>query len=86
MLNTMGVEPSRAALRKIMTGAQSAGLLAGDAAEMTERFFALLWGNLMTGLLLRVAEPPTAREIAKRAHAAAEALLQLYGSQASPSR
>jgi AcrR family transcriptional regulator len=86
MLNTMGVETSRAAVRLIMTGAQAAGLLGGDTAEMAEQFIGLLWGNLMTKLLLRVAEPPNSREIARRAHAATAALLQLYGSQASPSR
>lgn len=78
VLNTMGLETSRAALRAIMTGAQSAGLLGGDTTEMVDQFFGLLWGNLMTKLLLRVAEAPGAREIAKRAHAAVVAFLQLH--------
>jgi AcrR family transcriptional regulator len=77
-LNAIGVETSRAALREIMNRAQSAGLLGGDPAEMAEQFTGLLWGNLMTKLLLRVAEQPSAREIAKRAHAATAAFLQLY--------
>src|SRR3954447_16152035 len=45
-LNSIGVETGRAALREIMTRAQSAGLLGGDAAEMAEHLAGLLWGNL----------------------------------------
>jgi AcrR family transcriptional regulator len=85
-LNAIGVETSRAALREIMTHAKSAGVLGGDAAEMAEQFAGLLWGNLMTRLLLRVAERPSPREIARRAQAATTALLQLHGRQATPSR
>jgi hypothetical protein len=53
---------------------------------MAEQFAGLLWGNLMTRLLLRVAERPSPREIARRAQAATTALLQLHGRQATPSR
>jgi AcrR family transcriptional regulator len=77
-LNSLGVEPSRAALREMMSRARAAGLLDGDPAEMAEHFVGLLWGNLMTGLLLRTAERPTPREIARRASGAAAGLLQLY--------
>lgn len=77
-LNTLGVEPSRTALRELMNRARSAGLLNGEPAEMAEQFVGLLWGNLMTGLLLRTAERPTPREIEHRAKAAAAGLLQLY--------
>jgi AcrR family transcriptional regulator len=77
-LNAIGVEPSRAALREIMTRARSAGLVNGDPAEMAEHFVGLLWGNLMTGLLLRTADRPTPRAIARRAGDAVAALLQLY--------
>ena len=85
-LNSTGVETSRAALREIMTRARSAGLLGGEIAEMAEQFAGLLWGNLITGLLLRVAERPSSREIARRADAATAALLQLYGNHTSASR
>jgi AcrR family transcriptional regulator len=78
VLDTIGSETSRAALREMMSRARSAGLLGGEPAEMAEHFVGLLWGSLMTGLLLRVAERPSAREIARRARAAAAALLQLY--------
>jgi AcrR family transcriptional regulator len=77
-LNSIGVETSRAALREIMTRAQSAGLLSGHPAEMAEHFAGLLWGNLMTSLLLRVADRPSPREITRRARDAAAAFLQLY--------
>jgi hypothetical protein len=77
-LNSLGVEPSRAALRELMNRARSAGLLSGEPAEMAERFVGLLWGNLMTALLLRTAERPTPREITRRATEAAAGLLQLY--------
>jgi len=77
-LNSIGVETSRAALREIMKRAQSAGLASGDAAEMDEQFSGLLWGSLMTRLLLRVADRPAPREIARRARDAAAAFLQLH--------
>lgn len=85
-LDANGVETSRAAIREIMTRARSAGLLDGEVAEMTDQFFGLLWGNLMTRLLLGVAERPGPREIARRAEAATATLLQLHGRHASSSR
>ena len=45
---------------------------------MAERFSALLWGDLMTSLLLRVADPPDPEEIARRATGATAALLRLH--------
>jgi AcrR family transcriptional regulator len=77
-LNSLGVETSRAALREVMTGARSAGLLSGDPAEMTERFAGLLWGNLKVSLLLRVTERPSPREMARRARDATAAFLKVY--------
>ena len=77
-LNSLGVEPSRAALREMMSRVRTAGLLDGDPAEMAEHFVGLLWGNLMTGLLLRTADRPTPREIARRASEAAAGLLRLF--------
>jgi len=77
-LDSIGGETSRAALRAIMTRAQSSGLLSGQPAEMAEHFAGLLWGNLMVSLLLRVADRPSPREITRRARAAAAAFLQLY--------
>src|SRR5260221_14424527 len=77
-LNSTGREASRAALRKIMAGAQASGLLTGRPAELAEQFAGLLWGHLMVSLLLGVAERPAPREIAGRARDAAAAFLQLH--------
>lgn len=77
-LDSIGREASRAALRKIMAQAQASGLLKGRPAELAEQFSGLLWGNLMTSLLLGVAERPSPREIAGRARDAAAAFLQLH--------
>jgi AcrR family transcriptional regulator len=77
-LDSIGREASRAALRQIMTQAQTAGLLDGRPADLAERFGGLLWGNLMISLLLGVAERPTSREIAARARDATAAFLKLH--------
>jgi AcrR family transcriptional regulator len=77
-LDSLGGETSRAALREIMTRAQSFGLVSGHPAEMAERFAGLLWGNLMVALLLRIADRPNSREITRRARDAAAAFLRLY--------
>src|SRR5260221_3442117 len=42
-LNSTGREASRAALRKIMAGAQASGLLTGRPAELAEQFAGRLW-------------------------------------------
>lgn len=77
-LNSIGREASRAALRKIMSEALSAGLLSGRPAELAEQFAGLLWRDLMVSLLLGVAETPTPHEITKRASDAAAAFLLLH--------
>jgi AcrR family transcriptional regulator len=77
-LDTIGRETTRAALREILTQARSAGLLEGDSSEMAEQFAGLLWGNLIVSLLLRVADPPSPREIKRRARNATAAFLLLY--------
>jgi AcrR family transcriptional regulator len=77
-LDSIGGEASRGALREIMTRAQRTGILSGDPLEMAEHFAGLLWGNLMVGLLLRVADRPNPREFARRARNAAAAFLRLY--------
>lgn len=77
-LDSTGREASRAALREIMGKAQEFGLLDGQPAELAERFAALLWGNLMVSLLLGVAERPSSRALAARAHDASAAFLRLH--------
>jgi AcrR family transcriptional regulator len=79
-LDSIAGETTRAALKAIMTKAQSSRLLSGQPAEMTERFAALLWGNLLVGLLLRVATQPNPTEITRRARDATAAFLRLYPS------
>ena len=77
-LDSIGREASRAALRAMMAQAQACGLLDGRPAELADQFGSLLMGDLMLSLLLGVAKRPSAREIAKRARAAAAAFLQLH--------
>lgn len=83
-LNVAGREASRNALREILARAQSQGLIgAGDLAEPVQQFFALLWGDLILTLLLRVGRMPDSREISRRAESAATAFLRLNGGPAS---
>jgi len=77
-LDFYGRRTVRAALTAITTRARDHGLLDGDPAEMAERFSALLWGDLMVSLLLRVVEPPDPDEVARRATRATAELLRRY--------
>ncbi len=77
-LDSIARKPTRNALREIMANAKSAGLLAGDPDAMTEKFLGLLWGDLMTGLLLQAADRPSPAEIARRARDTTTAFLQIY--------
>ena len=77
-LDQIGREAGRSALRTVLSQARAAKLVDGDPAEMAERFAALLWGDLMLNLLMRIEQQPTEREMRRRARAAAAALLELY--------
>jgi hypothetical protein len=77
-LDACGREASRAALRKIIVAAQSSGLLKGRNEELAVEFFALLFGDLMMNLLLRVTQRPTPREMTARAQGAVERFLVLH--------
>lgn len=77
-LETIARRPTREALRAIMANAKSAGLLAGDPDAMSEKFMGLLWGDLMTGLLLQVTDRPNANEIARRGRDTTAAFLRIY--------
>ena len=77
-LDSIARKPTRDALRAIMANAKSAGLVVGDPDTMTEKFLGLLWGDLMTGLLLQVADRPSAAEIARRTRDTTTAFLQIY--------
>ena len=75
---THGRKTGHAALAAIMTKAQANGVLDGRPPDMVEQFAGLLWGDLMTSLLLRVGDPPTPEEITRRAERAAAAFLLLH--------
>lgn len=62
-----------------MARARSAGLLTGATAEMASRFFALLVGDLSLTLLLGLVAAPSRSEIERRARAATDDFLALYG-------
>jgi AcrR family transcriptional regulator len=78
VLESQGRQANRAPLRQILEAASSSGLLRGDPAQLVERFIALLWGDLLMALLLRIAARPGPAEFKRRARAAVIALLQLY--------
>jgi AcrR family transcriptional regulator len=81
MLNELGIEPSRSAMRELMRRAHEAKLVGGEVAEMAEHFIGLLWGNRMLSMLLQVAERPSAQEAVRRAEAASAAFLRAYPAQ-----
>jgi AcrR family transcriptional regulator len=79
-LDSAGREASRAALAHTLAQAQSDRLIgAGDPAHMAIDFFALLWGDLLVQLLLRVSDPPSQREMEGKARQATEKFFKLYG-------
>jgi AcrR family transcriptional regulator len=70
---------ARASLAGTLAQAQADRLVgAGDPATMAVDFFALLWGDLLLQLLLRVAEPPQPPILEQRAREATEKFLRLY--------
>jgi hypothetical protein len=70
---------ARATLARTFGQAQADRLIgAGDPATMAVEFFALLWGDLLLQLLLRVAEPPKPKILEQRAREATEKFLRLY--------
>jgi AcrR family transcriptional regulator len=82
MLNDIGIETSRGALRELMRRACEARLLDGEPVVLADHFAGLLWGNRMLGLLLDSTARPTAREIAAHAEAASAAFLRAYPAPA----
>jgi AcrR family transcriptional regulator len=86
-LDDVGRQGNRAALVKLLTEAQSRGLVGpGDPAVMAAQFFALLWGDLQMRLVLGVVGAPSPAEIEERARAAAAALLALHPPPAARPR
>ncbi len=79
VLDRAGREANRAALVELLTNAQANGLFgAVEPATMAARFFALMWGDLLVRLLLRVTNAPKPTEIEQRVRAATEMFLALY--------
>ena len=77
-LDSIGRETTRAALRQIMSRALEARLLEGHPTELAEQFGALLWRDLLVGLLLGVTERPGPREIAARARDATAVFMRIH--------
>jgi len=79
VLDNAGREANHAAFVELLTKAQASGPFgAGEPKKMAARFFALLWGDLLVRLLLRVTDAPTLKEMERMAGAATEALLRLF--------
>jgi AcrR family transcriptional regulator len=85
-VNSIGRETIRAALRRMMAGAQASGLLDGSPAKLAEQFGSLLWGDTMVNLLLGVTTRPTSRDFATRARDATVAFLKLNASQVATAK
>jgi AcrR family transcriptional regulator len=78
-LDKVGRKASRAALAQTLAQAQADGLIgAGEPATMAVEFCALLWGDLLLQLLLRVADPPTPQAMGQKAQGATDKFLRLY--------
>ena len=74
-----GRQSVRNTVEKVLTEAQSVGLLGpGDPGHLSRQFLALLWGDLMVGILLRVREPLDPTETEQRARGAAADFLRLH--------
>ncbi len=78
-LDAAGRQANRAALIEFLRKAQERGHFGtGELETMATCFFALLWADLLVRLLLQVTNPPTSKEIERRARGATELLLQLF--------
>jgi AcrR family transcriptional regulator len=79
MLVALGRDASRAALSRALARAQADGFIrAGDPAAQAGDFIALLWGDLLLRLVMRLADPPPHAVLERRAQEATEKLLTLY--------
>jgi AcrR family transcriptional regulator len=77
-LDSRGREANQKALAELVGKAQARGLVrAGDPGALAARYLAVLGGDLMIRLLMRVREAPNEREIEVRARAATETLMAL---------
>ena len=80
-LNEQGRQTNHRVLAGLLKDAQDAGLIGkGEPRELAAQFMGLLWGDLLTRLMLGVAERPNARELDQRARQATAAFLKLNGA------
>jgi AcrR family transcriptional regulator len=78
-LHAGGRQASRAAARAVLAQAQSDGLIGGgELRAMTEQYLALLWGDLLMSVLLRLEDVPSGAALKRRAKRATAAFLRLY--------
>ena len=81
MLHRTGRETNHRVLADLLKQAQSLHLVArGEPLDLAARFLALLWGDLLLQLLLRVVKRPSPAEAERRARRAAEDFLKLYAT------
>ena len=80
-LNEQGRQTNHRVLAGLLKEAQDSGLLGkGEPRELAAQFMGLLWGDLLTRLMLGVSERPSEREIEKRAREATASFLKLNGA------
>ncbi len=73
--------PNRRALGEMMAAAIKAGVVTGEASQLSSRFFALLTGGTHVAVLLGIESPPKPRELARHSADVAAAFLQLYARE-----
>jgi AcrR family transcriptional regulator len=80
-----GRKTVRGVVEGIIAQAQSDGLLEPeDPAQLSAQFLALLWGDLMVSVLLRVRDAPGPAEAERRARNATTDFLRLNPAKADP--
>lgn len=80
MLDGLGRDAGRAALGRALSRAQADHFIrAGDPAAQADDFAALLWGDLLLRLVMRLAEAPPHAALERRSHEATAKFLRLYG-------
>ena len=77
-LDSIGRQATRATIGGVMARAVAAGLIDGQPAELSAEFGSLLFGDVMIGLLLGVADTPDPKDTAARAQWAAVAFIKLH--------
>jgi AcrR family transcriptional regulator len=79
MLDALGRDAGRAALSRALARAQADGFIgAGDPAVRAGDFLALLWGDLLLRLVMRLADPPPQPTLERRSREATAKFLTLY--------